>query len=389
MDKVRFGIIGFGKQGSYYARLLTRGRWQVPGAVLGAVCDVDEKRRDSARSGLPGSVSVFGDYREMFESGLIDAVLVVTPHYQHPLITTEAFEAGLHVLCDKPAGVYTGQVRQMNEAADRHPELVFGLMLNQRTDPLYRRAKDIIGSGLLGNLKRIIWIVTDWYRPQAYYDQGGWRGTWSGEGGGVLINQVPHQLDLFTWLAGSPVSVRSTARTVGRRIPVENDVTAVCTFENGADGVFIASTHDHPGTNRLEISGDGGRIVIEKGVLTFARNHVPEPEFSDSSGTFMGKIRTRTVRYRGVGAYLNYLRQPLQHAGILRDFTNRLRGRNESLIAPGRDGITGLAFSNAIHLSSWLGREVTLPLDEDLFFSELEARMKGTRSGSAGEEAAR
>lgn len=215
----------------------------------------------------------------MFASGLIDVVMVETPHYFHPQIAIDAMKAGLNVLCDKPAGVYTKQVREMNEEAKKHPELLFGMMFNQRTNPLYIKAKEIIDSGRLGKLTRIVWIITNWYRPRAYYAQGGWRGTWWGEGGGVLLNQCPHQLDLFTWLAGLPVSVTATASTVGRDISVENDVTAYCKFANGATGVFITSTHDAPGTNRLEITGEGGKIVIENGKLVFTENEEMEPAF--------------------------------------------------------------------------------------------------------------
>ena len=263
MNTVRFGIVGIGKQGTLYTKFFTKAGSVLKGAKLTAVCDIDEGRRAYAEKNLPG-VKVFSDYKEMFASGLIDAVMVETPHYFHPQIAMDALDAGLNVLCDKPAGVYTKQVRELNEKAKQHPDLLFGMMFNQRTNPLYIKAKQIIDSGELGEMKRIVWIITDWYRPKAYYDQGGWRGTWNGEGGGVLLNQCPHQLDLFTWLAGMPETVTSQLATRGRDISVENDVTAMCTFKNGASGVFITSTHDAPGTNRLEITGDCGKIVIEK-----------------------------------------------------------------------------------------------------------------------------
>ena len=250
--KVRYGIVGIGKQGTAYTRIFTKLGWLVKGAELTAVCDIDPKRRKYAEENLKG-VKVFEDYRDMLSSGLIDVVMIDTPHYFHPEIAIAAMRAGINVLCDKPAGVYTKQVREMNEEAKKHPELLFGMMFNQRTNPLYIKAKEIIESGKLGKLTRIVWIITNWYRPKAYYAQGGWRGTWWGEGGGVLLNQCPHQLDLFTWLAGLPSSVTATLSTVGRDISVENDVTAYCKFESGATGVFITSTHDAPGTNRLEI----------------------------------------------------------------------------------------------------------------------------------------
>ena len=300
--------------------------------------------------------------------------MVDTPHYFHPEIAMAAMEAGLNVLCDKPAGVYTKQVREMNECADRHPDVLFGMMFNQRTDPLYIRAKEIIDSGELGKLTRIVWIITNWYRPNAYYAQGGWRGTWWGEGGGVLLNQCPHQLDLFTYLAGLPISVTATAKTVGRDISVENDVTAYCKFANGATGVFITSTHDAPGTNRLEITGEGGKIVIENGLLTFTKNAVMESEFNKTNTKFMGKIPNKVIKYKGTMRKLQFKKYPPQHMGIIKNYTDFLLGKTDKFIAPGREGINGLTFSNAIHLSAWTNAEVTIPFDEDLYLAELEKR---------------
>ena len=362
MDKIRYGIVGIGKQGTFYTKLFTKAKGILKGAELTAVCDIAEDRRKYAEENLKG-VKVFSDYNEMFKSGLIDAVMVDTPHYFHSEIAIAAFNAGLNVLCDKPAGVYTRQVEEMNAAAAEHPQQLFGMMFNQRTNPLYIKAKEIIESGELGELKRIVWIITNWYRPRAYYAQGGWRGTWWGEGGGVLINQCPHQLDLFTWLAGLPVSVMATTQTVGRAINVENDVTAYCKFKNGATGVFVTSTHDAPGTNRLEITGDGGKIVIEKGKLTFTKNEIPEPEFSDKNEVFMGKPKTKIIKYRGIGHYLRIKKTP-QHLGIIKNYTIIFLGKAKVFTAPGEQGIIGLTFSNAIHLSGWTHEEVTLPIDK-------------------------
>ena len=373
MNTVRFGIVGIGKQGTLYSKFFTKAGSILKGAKLTAVCDIDEKRRAYAEKNLPG-VKVFEDYKKMFASGLIDAVMVETPHYFHPQIAMDALDAGLNVLCDKPAGVYTKQVRELNEKAKQHPELLFGMMFNQRTNPLYIKAKQLIDSGELGELKRIVWIITDWYRPKAYYDQGGWRGTWNGEGGGVLLNQCPHQLDLFTWLAGMPETVTAQLATRGRDISVENDVTAMCTFKNGASGVFITSTHDAPGTNRLEITGDLGKAVIEKGKLVFTKNAVPEPEFSRTNTVFMGKPKTKKITYGGKIYYLHFKKHPPQHLGIIKNYTDYLLGRTNEFIAPGEQGLNGLTFSNAIHLSGWLGKTVTLPFDEDLFLTELEKR---------------
>ncbi len=380
MEKVRYGIVGVGKQGHLYAEFVYDGLDK--NAVLTAICDESEERRAWAQKRLPG-VKIFESYEEMFKSGLIDVVMVETPHYYHPVIVKAALEAGLHVMSDKPAGVYTKAVRETAEFAKTKPNQVCALLLNQRTNKVYRKAKEIIESGELGNLKRIVWIITNWYRPQAYYDQGGWRGTWAGEGGGVLINQDPHQLDLFTWLAGQKITkVWAKAKTVGRKINVENDVTACCEFENGATGVFITSTHDAPGTNRLEITGDGGKIVISGPndwmmKLEYTKNETMEPEFSKTNTVFMGKPKTttQTCKY----SYFEILQKliknrGMQHPDVIRNLSNVILGNETKLIGTYEEGLNGLTFSNAIHLSSWLGKEVTLPLDEDLFIKELEKR---------------
>ena len=231
-------------------------------------------------------------------------------------------------------------------------------------------------------------MITNWYRPQAYYDQGGWRGTWSGEGGGVLINQCPHQLDLFQWLGGMPIKVRGYAKTgMHRRINVENDVTFYTEYENGASGVFVTSTHDYPGTNRLEISGDGGRIVIEQNLLkekmTFCKLKVLESDFNRQNKKFMPQIPHTVVR-KTTGSLTNAVRLGLigQHMNIFRNFSRAVL-HGEPLIAPGAEGIRGLALSNAVYLSSWLDQEITLPLDEALFASELEKRAAAERATRA------
>ena len=378
MEKVRYGIVGIGKQGSNYAKRLFKGMDK--NGQLVAVCDIAEDRRKWAETALPG-VKVFSDYKEMFASKMIDAVIIDTPHYAHPSIAIDALKAGLNVLCDKPAGVFTKAVREAAAFGKTKPELKFGLLYNQRTNKVYKKAKEIIESGRLGNLKRIVWIITNWYRPQAYYDQGGWRGTWAGEGGGVLINQDPHQLDLFTWLAGTPIKkVWSNAKTVGRKINVENDVTAVCEFENGATGVFITSTHDAPGTNRLEITGDGGKIVIEGSndvsmKLKFTENSVAEPEFSRTNKVFMGKIPNKVSKYKlGLVDIIKGIIEQ-QHIVVIRNFSEVVLGKTDKLVAPYADGLNGLGFSNAIHLSAWTGKEVVYPYDEDLYIEELNKRI--------------
>ncbi len=281
MSKLRIGIIGLGNMGSGHARYLIKG--EVSGAVLTAVSDPRPEQLQWAEEELGSDVARFADYGELLRSGLVDGVIICTPHYNHPEQAIEAFQAGLHVLIEKPAGVYTKQVRLMNEAAAASGK-VFGIMYNQRTNPLYRKLKDLISSGELGEIRRTNWIITNWYRTQSYYNSGGWRATWAGEGGGVLINQDPHQLDLWQWTTGMmPKRVRAFCSFGKHRdIEVENDVTAYVEYENGASGLFVTSTFEAPGTNRFELSGDRGKIVIEDGKMTFWRTRVSETEFNRS-----------------------------------------------------------------------------------------------------------
>ena len=368
MEKVRYGIIGIGGMGSSHARSLAKG--EVPGAVLTAVCDINSDRLEWAKENLGADILLFDSADEFFKCQAIDAVIIATPHYDHPGLAIRGFEAKLHVLTEKPAGVYTKQVRLMNEAAKASGK-VFGIMYNQRTNPLYQKLKDLIESGELGAIRRTNWIITDWYRPQSYYDSGSWRATWAGEGGGVLLNQDPHQLDLWQWTCGMPKRVRAFCG-FGKHhdIEVEDDVTAYVEYENGATGVFVTSTSDAPGTNRFEVSGDRGKIVIEDGKLTFWRNRISEPEFNAGFKGGFGQPEVWKCEIPVWGPNL-------QHLGILRNFTDAIL-KGTKLLAPGEEGIRGLTISNAMHLSAWTDSWVELPIDEELYLSQLQEKIKNS-----------
>ncbi len=365
MDKVRVGVIGIGNMGSEHARYIAAG--EIPNAQLTAVCDINPRRLELAKDHLGEKVQTFEDADALFASNVVDAVIIATPHYDHPPLAISAFQQGLHVLIEKPAGVYTKQVREMNEAAKSSGK-VFGIMYNQRTNPLYQKLKDLVESGELGELKRTNWIITDWYRPQSYYDSGGWRATWAGEGGGVLINQCPHNLDLWQWICGMPVRVRAFC-SYGKyhNIEVEDDVTAYVEYENGATGVFITSTGDAPGTNRFEITGDRGKVVLEGGRLTFWRLRVPERQFTrEYKGGFGAPECWKCdIPIRGVET---------AHKGITTDWVNAIL-KDTQLLSPGVEGIYGLTISNAMHLSSWIDDWVELPIDEDLFYEKLQKKI--------------
>ena len=377
-DKVRLGIIGLGTQGSTYAKMIADG--DVPNTVIGAIADTDPEVKTKAAELYPG-VPFHDDYVALLDSGDVDAVVTTVPHYLHPEMGIAALTRGIHALVEKPAGVYTAQVKELLAFAQAKPELTFAIMFNQRNNPLYRRLKEILDAGEIGAIRRSNWIITTWWRPQGYYEQSEWRATWGGEGGGVLVNQAPHQLDLWQWLCGVPKSVYSkVAYGFRRNIAVEDEVTAVVDYGDGATGVFVTATHDLVGTDRLEILGEQGKIVVENSkTATVTRLVKPERELSeglsmeDVRKIFMGQAKTDEMYTQEVIEFDSVW--GAQHAGVLENFAaNILDGT--PLIAPGADGINGVRLANAIHLSSWTGREVALDFDEDEYLTLLNERIR-------------
>lgn len=269
--KIRFGLIGIGAQGGAYAGFLT-GKAGLPGmptpecpphCELGALCDIDPEKEAMCKEKYP-EYPFFRDWKEMVASGTVDAVITTVPHYLHHEIAIYCLEHGMNVLVEKPAGVRAKDVMAMNKCAAEHPDVAFGIMFNQRTNKLYQRIKEIVASGELGEIRRSNWIINTWWRPDSYYQQSAWRATWGGEGGGVLVNQAPHQLDLWQWICGVPTKVFAKCLCgCHRDIVVENDVTILTEYANGATGSFITCTHDAIGTDRLEIDLSAGKIVVE------------------------------------------------------------------------------------------------------------------------------
>jgi predicted dehydrogenase len=369
MDKVRVGVIGAGNMGSSHIRQLAG--CEVPGAELSAVCDIKQDRLELVKEGFGDAIRLFDNAGALFEAEVIDAVIIATPHYEHPVLAMKAFEKNLHVLSEKPAGVYTKNVREMNQAALKSGK-VFGIMYNQRTNPLYQKVRELVLAGELGEIKRVNWIITTWYRSQSYFNSGGWRATWAGEGGGVLLNQCPHQIDLLQWICGMPKRVRSfMAFGKYHDIEVEDDVTTYMEYENGATGVFITGTADTPGTNRFEILGNKGKAVIEDGQLKYWRLPVPERQFNrEFTGGFGEPENWRCeIPIHGTET---------AHSGIMANWTAAIRN-GSSLLAPGIEGINGLSLTNAMYLSAWTDNWVELPLDEDLYYEKLQERIKASK----------
>jgi len=279
---------------------------------------------------------------------------------------------GIHVMVEKPAGVYTKQARQMNTEAKKHPEVVFGMMFNQRTNCVYRKLRELVHSGDYGEIRRTNWIITNWYRPQAYYNSGGWRATWAGEGGGVLLNQCPHQLDLWQWICGMPVKVSSHLH-FGKwhDIEVEDDVTTYVEYANGATGVFITTTGDARGTNRFEIQMDKAKFIVENDKLIMEEFEMSEPEFSRTNTEPFGGVKATRIEVETDG-------ENPQHIGVLNAWADAIL-RGGKLVAEGHEGINGLTLSNAMHLSAFLNKEIELPFDEELYYSELMKRVATSR----------
>lgn len=377
-QNVRLGIIGLGAQGGTYARFVADGR--IKGMTLGAICDVDPDKSAVAAETHPG-IPFYDDYLAMLDSGDVDAVVTTVPHYLHPEMTITALGKGIHTLTEKPAGVYTKQVEEMNAFAAAHPETTFAIMFNQRTNPVYTDLKALIDSGELGNLRHTSWIITTWWRPQPYYDQSAWRATWGGEGGGVLVNQAPHQLDLWQWLCGTPKSVFAKLAFGFRRdIATEDEVNAVVDFGDGATGHFLTSTNDLVGTDRLEMLFDKGKIVVDGSKkVTVTRLTQDERSLSDGMSVadvgrlFKGEINTKELYSTEVKEYESVWGK--QHGDVLTNFAAHITD-GTPLIADGAEGINGVRLASGMQLSAWTGREIDLvdyPADE--YLTELNKRI--------------
>lgn len=362
MKEIRVGVIGVGNVGTMHARNVYQNK--IAGMKLVAICDIRESRLAYCR-GQFDNISCYKNYMELLKGSVVDAVVIAAPHPLHVTIAVEALQAGLHVLVEKPIGVTLKEAQKLVSIAEQSNK-IFAIMFNQRTNQLFQKARSIVKEGLLGELKRSIWIVTNWYRTQQYYDSGDWRATWSGEGGGILMNQAPHNLDLWQWICGMPETVRAFC-TVGKyhNIEVEDEATIYTTYKNGATGVFITTTGEYPGTNRLEIIGDKGKIVLEQGLLKWWRMEQSEREVCFSAATGSPKIPYEYQEF-------SYDENQDGHTIILQNFANAIL-HGEPLISPGRDGILQLELSNAAYLSEWLGNsKISLPMDSEMFDSLLK-----------------
>lgn len=376
MKTVKVAVIGIGNMGFAHAACIAEN--QINCMSLTAVCDISEKKLNKFSEKYP-IIKCYTSYEQLFNDKICDSVIIAVPHPLHAEIAIKAFEYGLNVMLEKPADISVTKVKKLNEAAEKSGK-VFSIMFNQRTNPLFAKAREIVQSGELGELKRTVWIITNWFRTQNYYDSGDWRATWSGEGGGVLLNQAPHNLDLWQWICGMPESVTAFCDIAKyHNIEVEDDAMIFIRYKNGATGVFMTSTGEYPGTNRLEISGDLGKIVLENGVLKQYKLKEPISEVIANSKQGFAQI---DYGYEEI----KQERPETSHKGILQNFANAVLF-GEELISPGIDGINEITLSNAAYLSEWQGnKEITLPFDSELFDNLLAEKAKQSKHRIADSE---
>ena len=360
MNEVRLGIIGVGGMGQFHAGNVLEGK--IGRCTLAAVCDPV-----AANRGKFPHVPQFAGVSELLETGNVDAVLIATPHYAHTTAGIAALEAGKHVMVEKPISVHVADARRLVAAHANRPHQVFAAMFNQRTDPCFQTLRRLVRNGELGAVRRFQWTVTDWFRTAAYYGNDGWRATWAGEGGGVLLNQCPHNLDLIQWIFGMPRRIAGFCG-FGRyhAIEVEDDVTAYFEYDDGSHATFITSTGEAPGTNRLEITAERGRVVLENERLIWTRNAVGMSEFSLTSPERFARPATDVVdlSVSGHGG---------QHIETLQNFVDAILDP-APLLAPAEEGIASVELANAILLSAWRGETVSLPLDPVAYERELMKR---------------
>ncbi len=382
MKKVRFGIIGLGVVGGRHTRTFAKARSR--DFSLTAAAEVDPEIAETARRKM--DVPVFPSVEELFASGLCDAVILATPHCWHPYLAILAARAGLHVLSEKPLAVTVGPARAMI-AECRKRKVALGAMLQDRTLPLYVRMKRMIDSGRLGKIHRISQACTRWYRTQAYYDSGAWRGTWDGEGGGILINQACHALDVFQWLAGLPDRVMCSLTTRIHKIEVENTAEAVFHYADGCMGHFYVSTAHEPAIDRIEIFGDRGTLVAEGGRLRFARLASP----------LTRHIRTCKIAEADIAridAGWSKVKLPARaggrHLDVIGAFARHVL-RGTPMVASGEEALNELELSNAMYLSGFKNKPVDLPVDAaeiERLLAKLE-RERSTGKGRAQRRKAR
>lgn len=370
--KVKLGLIGLGNIGSTHAGYLKN----MDNVEVVGVCDIIREKADKFAADL--NTRAYYNYKDLFAKSGLEAVIIAVPHYDHTPISVDAFNQGLNVLCEKPLAVHVNDAKKSiaayEKAKEKNPDIVFGIMFMERTYPMYKKLKEILESGELGSLTRVTWINTAWFRSQAYYNSGGWRATWAGEGGGILTNQCPHNIDMYQWLFGVPAHISGFAH-IGKYhdIEVEDEVTAYFEHDNGMIGHFIVTTAETPGTNRLEVIGENGKLILEGGKLVFYRNKMSMFKFLKETQESFGNVESVYTEVPVDG------NQPQGHHVVTEKFIDTIINGGGELIAHGTEGIRSVEMANAIMLSSFNKRMIDLPIDADEYENKLKELIKTSR----------
>lgn len=377
--KVRMAIIGIGNMGRTYACNIADGF--VEGMELTAVCCRNEEGRRWAKERLGEGLVLVDSTDKLFElEDVFDAVLIVTPHKIHPELTIKAFEKGYHVFCDKPAGITARDARRMIESGKRAGK-AYAMMFHNRTMPVYEKIKEMLTLGEVGELLRIDYVNTKPYRTKCYHTSSPWRSSFEHEGGGLLINQGQHYLDLWQWLFGMPKRLTATI-DYGKYndFTVDDNCTIYMEFAGGVRGRFFSSTGEPAGEERIEVVGTKAKLVCLDGTLTVSRYERSTKEWYETNTEPFGKLKIEKE-------VITYEPCKAPYVVMLQNFSDHLR-KGVALIADGYDGYRTLQLSNAAYTSSWLEKEIELPVEETVFAQllneavkkEQEKKSKETRS---------
>jgi predicted dehydrogenase len=351
LNKVRFGIVGVGGMGSGHASTMKN----IEEVQLTAVSDVDRKVCDRVASEY--GVKGFTDYEDLVDSGLVDAIIVATPHYFHPPVSIYAMKRKIHVLSEKPIAVTVKEADEMVAAAKAN-KVKFAVMYQTRSTPEYQAARKLVNEGRLGAIYRTM-CVDSGFRSQAYYDSAAWRGTWKGEGGGVLINQAPHKIDVFMSLGGLPSKVLAWTNTRRHKIEVEDEASALLSYKNGAIGYYHTSTTEYPNTEYLELCGEKGKLVMYGDKVRFWELEKPLQEFSDTTPQMWDQPNAQEVEVK-------LEKRESGHGAIIRNLARSIL-YDEPLLSPGEEGLMSVEFINATIMSGKLGKPVKIPVDRKTY----------------------
>lgn len=366
---IRLGIAGIGYIAEEYIKLIVSNK--IKGCRIYALSSRNFERMESICSQYDlKDVSLFTNYEDMIKSGKIDMVMICTPHFTHPSMAIKAIEAGIHTLIEKPVGVFSDEVEKLMKCVETHPNILSGVLYCRRTSKAFNKIKDLISSGEIGELKRANWIITNLYRTQAYHDAQSWKGTYKGEGGGLLMTQASHQLDLLIWLCGMPKNIHACCYYgAERQIEVENDVMLHMEYQNGATGQFIASSREFPGSNRLEIIGSKGQVILSDDQnLIFRKLEQDEKNYANTTDEVYGKISFKEQEF-----IFDDADNSIQQATIVNNFISSIVG-NATVLCPVKEAINSLYIINGAYLSSWNNEIITFPMDTKEFRMKLEER---------------